>query len=145
LDLQPKLLRVLETSSVRRIGDAQERPVQVRIVAATHRNLEEAVRNHLFREDLFHRLFVLSLVVPPLRDRPDDVELLGDRFLASKPGAPRFSDAALARLRQHDWPGNVRELRNVVSRALVMGRGPRIEVEDLQFSADAFSPSRPSL
>jgi DNA-binding NtrC family response regulator len=143
LDLQPKLLRVLESSAVRRIGDTVERPVDVRIVAATHRNLEEAVRQGHFREDLFHRLFVLSLILPPLRDRPEDVELLAEGFAASRGDGVRFSEAARARLRQHTWPGNVRELRNVVIRALVMGRGPRIEAEDLQFSSEAFGPSRP--
>lgn len=146
IDLQPKLLRVLESGAVRRIGDREERPVDVRIVAATHRNLEEAVQEGSFREDLFFRLFVLSVALPPLRERPEDIEHLAHGFLAARATTGlRFSPDALFRLREHPWPGNVRELKNVVTRALVLSEGPEIGPDDLIFSPRAFTAQRPSV
>jgi DNA-binding NtrC family response regulator len=140
LDLQPKLLRVLESSCVRRVGGTRELPVRTRVVAATHRNLEELVREGRFREDLFHRLFVLSVRVPPLRERPDDVLALARHFLATQaPRAVTLTDDAAALLVAHSWPGNVRELRNVLVRAVLLGSGHAITAADLEFSQDAFA------
>ena len=139
LELQPKLLRVLETSTIRRVGGTKEIPVNTRIVAATHRNLEELVAEGNFREDLFHRLFVLSIRIPRLGDRPEDVIPLARHFLASQ--APRplglGLDAEHALL-EYSWPGNVRELRNIMVRAIINATGPEIRASDLQFSRDAF-------
>ncbi len=140
LDLQPKLLRVLETSTVRRVGDTKERHVDTRIIAATHRNLEELVSEGSFREDLFHRLFVLSIPIPPLAERPEDIMALVEHFILSqspKPMAlsPEARDAVL----DYTWPGNIRELRNVIVRAILLTDGDRVGVDDLQFSRDAFT------
>ncbi len=140
LDLQPKLLRVLETGTVRRVGGTKEIAVDTRIVAATHRNLEELVEDGRFREDLFHRLFVLSLRVPPLSERPDDILPLARHFLKSQSPRPLTltSDAEEA-LFDYTWPGNIRELRNVLVRAILMTDANRIAAGDLQFSRDAFT------
>jgi len=123
-ELQVKLLRVLETGSVVRIGGEQPLPVDVRVVAATNRQPEEAVAQGKLREDLLYRLKVFSLTLPPLRERGDDVELLAETFLASfnqaEATAKRFLPAALERLRRHNWPGNVRELKNVVHHAYIV-------------------------
>jgi DNA-binding NtrC family response regulator len=122
LDLQPKLLRVLELGEVKRVGASRPITVNVRIVAATHRDLRARVRAGKFREDLFYRLCVVPVMVPPLRQRKADVRALADAFLerASPRGLVlRWSAEALARLEGYDWPGNVRQLRNVVQRALL--------------------------
>ena len=123
LDLQPQLLRVLEKRQVRRVGENRTIPVDIRVVAATHRNLRQMVRDGKFREDLFYRLAVIRAYVPPLRDRLTDVPLLAG-FFAEKLGGSAFSlsPALLDKLTNHHWPGNVRELRNVVERALSLGR-----------------------
>ena len=125
LDLQPKLLRALETRSIRRVGGQQTRQVDVRVVAATHVELGQAVRRGEFREDLYYRLNVVALVLPPLRDRNGDVELLARTFIeriATSYGlpVPELGAEARAALRAHRWPGNVRELRNVLERAVVL-------------------------
>ena len=140
LDLQPKLLRVLESSTVRRVGGTQEIGVKTRIVAATHRNLEALVDRGEFREDLFHRLFVLTIRVPPLSERPEDVLPLARHFIRSQaPNSVELEPSAERALMSYGWPGNVRELRNVVVRALLMGDGRAIGMEDLHFSKDAFA------
>lgn len=143
MDLQPKLLRVLETGTVRRVGGTDELPVDARIVAATHRDLERWVAEGRFREDLFHRLYVLSIAIPPLAERPEDVEALALHFVRTYPArSKRLSADAMEALRAHRWPGNVRELRNVLVRALLTTDHDVITQEDLQFSRDAFSSSR---
>jgi DNA-binding NtrC family response regulator len=122
LDLQPKLLRVLELGEVKRVGASRPITVNVRIVAATHRDLRALVRAGKFREDLYYRLCVVPITIPPLRRRKGDVAALADAFLqrASPRGVVlRWSPEALARLEGYDWPGNVRQLRNVVQRALL--------------------------
>jgi DNA-binding NtrC family response regulator len=124
-DLQSKLLRVLEDGVVRRVGGEKERQVDVRVLAATNIDLEEQLDDGRFREDLYYRLNVIRLSLPPLRARGDDIDLLADHFLAqfaetSGKSIVGFSDAALARLRTHAWPGNARELRNVVERAVIL-------------------------
>ena len=125
LELQPKLLRALETRSIRRVGGQQPRQVDVRVVAASHVDLGQAVRRGEFREDLYYRLNVVQLVLPPLRDREGDVEVLARTFverIASAYGlpVPDLGGDARAALRAHRWPGNVRELRNVLERAVVL-------------------------
>jgi transcriptional regulator with GAF, ATPase, and Fis domain len=122
LDLQPKLLRVLELGEVKRVGASRPITVNVRIVAATHRDLRAQVRAGRFREDLFYRLCVVPVTVPPLRQRKGDVRALAEAFLqrASPRGLVlRWSPEALAKLEGYDWPGNVRQLKNVVQRALL--------------------------
>ncbi len=134
--LQAKLTRVLEERSIRRLGETRERAVDVRLIAATHRDIEAMVAAGTFREDLWYRLNVATIQLPPLRERSDDVELLARRFLAEeadkRPNVPReFSADALALLRGYPWPGNVRQLRAAVERAAILARGPMIEVDDL--------------
>jgi len=132
---QAALLRVLETGSVRRLGATRDRKVDVRVISATHRDLQRMIEDGEFREDLFHRLHVVPLHVPPLRERREDIPPLAELFLrgphlpADCPGA--FEAEAMACLRAYEWPGNVRQLRNVVERAAVLARGESISVEDL--------------
>ncbi len=134
--IQVKLLRFLQTHELTRVGGNQTIKVDVRVVAATNRNLPQRVKEGLFREDLFYRLNVVSIEMPPLRSRPSDIPLLAMHFLA-RYGAENgksftgFSDEALERLVRHSWPGNVRELENVVERAVVVARGDVIRAEDL--------------
>jgi len=136
LAMQVKLLRVLQDKEICMVGSSRSRKVDVRILAATNKELHELVKKDSFREDLFYRLNVITILMPPLRDRDDDILLLARHFAvkfaddAGKP-APRFSDEALQSLRSYDWPGNVRELENVVQRLVVMTDGDIIEVPDL--------------
>lgn len=130
--LQAKLLRVLEERTVRRLGGSQEIPINVRVLAATNREPHEAVRTGAFREDLLYRLNVITIELPPLRQRKEDLPLLAQHLitqLAEKHGRPaRFlSAAALDVLKSHHWPGNVRELRNVIERAVIICSGDTIE------------------
>jgi two-component system, NtrC family, response regulator HydG len=135
--LQAKLLDVLESGTVRPVGSTKVRQVDVRIIAATHRNLAEAVRAQRFREDLMYRLDVVSIVVPPLRDRAEDVPELIDHFLqqarAKYPHSPirRFTPEALACLSRHRWPGNVRELAHAVEKTALLGQTADVTVNDL--------------
>ncbi|RMH38021.1 MAG: FHA domain-containing protein [Deltaproteobacteria bacterium] len=122
LELQPQLLRVLEKREVRRVGDTRGQRVDIRIIAATHRDLRAMVREGTFREDLYFRLAVVRAVVPPLRERIEDVPMLALHFARHfGRGDIALPPALLDELRAHDWPGNVRELRNVVERALSLG------------------------
>jgi two-component system, NtrC family, response regulator HydG len=137
LNMQVKLLRVLQEREVYMVGSSRQRKIDVRILASTNKNLPELVEKGLFREDLYFRLNVVSIEVPPLRDRGDDVALLihhfGRRFSEQlgRP-LPRFSDSAFDVLRNgYSWPGNVRELENVVHRLIVMSEGDVIDVPDL--------------
>ena len=122
LDLQPQLLRVLDRRQVRRVGETQSVDVDIRVIAATHRDLRAMVKAGTFREDLYYRLAVVATFVPPLRDRKADIPALATWF-ADKMGRGSFaqSPALVDQLQHHDWPGNVRELRNVVERALSLG------------------------
>ncbi len=132
---QVKLLRVLDASTFRHVGGTAEIRVDVRILAATNRDLQVMVRQGLFREDLFYRLSTIILRLPPLREREGDVEVLADHFLSilnTRHGLNRqLSGRALSLLRAHDWPGNVRELLHAMERAVVVSEGERIEPEDL--------------
>jgi transcriptional regulator of acetoin/glycerol metabolism len=141
LELQPRLLRALESGVVRPVGANREIEVSVRVVAATHVDLQAAVRAGRFREDLYYRLAGAILTTPPLRARPEDIAPLARKILDERDG-PRcaLSDDALARLCAHAWPGNVRELRNVLMRAAAFG-GPCLTAADLRLDA-APSPLR---
>lgn len=139
LELQPKLLRVLETSSIRRVGGTREIPIETRVVAATHRNLKELVEEGSFREDLFHRLFVLNVQIPPLSERKEDVLLLAEHFLRDQGARQlRLSEGAQQKLLAYGWPGNVRELKNVILRAVLLLEGDEIGEDDLALSESAF-------
>ncbi len=149
LGLQTKFLRVLEERRFERVGGQKAIEVDVRVVAATNRDLAEMVKRGTFREDLFYRLSVITIDVPPLRERLDDVPLLAEYFLARfKAQAPRritgFSADAMATMTRYPWPGNVRELRNAIERAIVLGDREQIMQQDLppQMLAVAQQPSR---
>ncbi|HEU4535021.1 MAG TPA: sigma-54 dependent transcriptional regulator, partial [Polyangiaceae bacterium] len=138
LSLQAKLLRVLERREVTRVGGIKPRRIDARFVFATHRNLEEEVRAGRFREDLYFRINTVSIVIPPLRARKDEIGPLAAHFIAlaceaeeGHPTPPRLSPQALALLEAYSWPGNVRELRNVIERAVLFSSGPLITLEHL--------------
>jgi two-component system response regulator HydG len=133
---QVKLLRVLQERTIRRLGDTREVPVNVRIIAASNQNLADRVRRGEFRRDLFFRLHVIPVRLPPLRERREDILPLAESFLdriANRLGrsAPRMTEAARALLLQHEWPGNVRELENVLERAVILSHGHVIDVKEL--------------
>jgi len=134
--LQAKLLRVIQEQKLKPVGGNEEITVDVRIVAATHRNLEDMVRKGTFREDLYFRINVLSIPLPPLRERPEDIPLLVEHFLRkyelhTRVPAPRCTQAAMAALMTHTWPGNVRELENVIERAVQLSPEGVITPESL--------------
>jgi transcriptional regulator with PAS, ATPase and Fis domain len=136
LELQPKLLRALESRGIRRVGGQQTRQVDIRLIAATHVDLRAAVSRGQFREDLFYRLNVIALSLPPLRSREGDVELLAETFLTRiatgySMAVPPLTPELRAALREHAWPGNVRELRNAIERALVLSPQGTLRVEEL--------------
>jgi len=137
MSTQAKLLRVLEQRTVMRLGARQERPIDVRFISATHRDLEQASSEGKFRQDLFYRLNGIALTIPPLRERVGEIEDLARAFLAAacssfERGRPLdFAPETLERMRAYDWPGNVRELRNVVDRAAVLAVGDLIHPEQL--------------
>lgn len=142
LPLQAKLLRVLVNGEVVRVGSTKSRKVDVRILVATHRDLERWVRDGRFREDLYYRLAVVPLTVPPLRERRDDIRALAEHLLCVvaqdlKMPLRRLAPAALAKLDRYRFPGNVRELRNLIERATILATGERIEAEDLPDLGDA--------
>ena len=143
IGLQAKLLRVIETGSIRPVGATREKAIDVRVIAATHRDLRRAVTAGTFREDLLYRLDVVAIEVPPLRHRKDDIAPLAERFLAEArrrhPSAPgtHLSRAAMTRLLDHPWPGNVRELAHVVERGVLLAGGAEIAEPDLGLVAPA--------
>ena len=141
LELQPKLLRALESREIRRVGGQQSRQMDVRVVAATHTDLRTAVNQGQFREDLYYRLNVVALTLPPLRDREGDVELLAETFIsriASSYGlpVPPLTPELRAALREYRWPGNVRELRNSVERSLVLSPRGTLRLEEMGLRQD---------
>ena len=138
LDVQAKLLRVLETGEFTRLGSEKTIKVDTRVMAATHRDLQEMVAASEFREDLFYRLNVVTIPVPPLRDRGEDITTLAKHFLKdtceeNSVGHRSFSENALKQLAAYHWPGNIRELKNIVERVAILSESPVIEnIEDLQ-------------
>jgi DNA-binding NtrC family response regulator len=137
VSMQAKLLRVLEEGEVERVGGEKPIKVNVRVIVATHRNLEELVKKNEFRRDLFHRIYVFPLILPPLRERPEDFPDLVTHF-ARQVAAQNawkeklFAPEAIAALRQYSWPGNVRELRNVVERLVLLATGDAITIDDVK-------------
>jgi two-component system, NtrC family, nitrogen regulation response regulator NtrX len=140
--MQAKLLRVLEEGEVERVGGDKPIKVNVRVVVATHRNLEELVAQNAFRRDLFHRIYVFPLVLPPLRERPEDFTDLVAHFarqVAAQNGwrEKEFSAEAIETLQRYGWPGNLRELRNVVERLVLLAEGEKVGPEDVQLALPA--------
>jgi len=129
--LQAKLLRFLEQKEIQRLGGTDRQKVDVRVVAATNQDLETAVREGRFRQDLFHRLGQFQLRVPPLRERPEDTVALAEHFLRLKAPAKHFSEQAISALLSHSWPGNIRELRNLVARMAMESAGSQIDFSKL--------------
>lgn len=144
LDLQPKLLRALQEREIEPVGEGVPRKVDVRVVAATNQDLEVAITEGSFREDLFYRLSVIPVELPPLRARREDIPLLVRHFLDKYAGgvAITVSEGALKRLCDYDWPGNVRELENTMERLTILRRSNRIEEEDLPGKIGALSRQR---
>lgn len=135
-ELQTKLLRFLQEREFERVGGTCSIRVDVRIIAATNRDLERAIREDRFRDDLYYRLNVIPISLPPLRDRKEDIPTLVDHFIArfgseTKKGFEGITQEAMDKLQAYDWPGNVRELANVIERAVVLGQGPVVSVQDL--------------
>jgi len=150
VDLQAKLLRAIQEREVQRLGASRARKLDVRILAATAEDLEQAIRQRSFREDLFYRLNVVPIRLPPLRERARDVSLLARRFLeaaVARLGREplELTPEAMQRLELHAWPGNVRELENCVERMAVLARGPRLGVEDLPPEVRDGGSARPAL
>jgi transcriptional regulator with GAF, ATPase, and Fis domain len=143
--LQVKLLRVLQDRTFEPVGSSKPQRVDVRVIAATNQNLEEAIRDKRFREDLFYRLNVIPIEIPPLRERLDDIPLLAEHFLEASnklrgQESVRFGEGVTETLAGHGWPGNVRELENLVERLVTLGGGGEIGLADLP---DTFRKQRP--
>jgi len=138
LEMQAKLLRALQQKEIKPVGSTERRPINVRIVAATNRDLEQATKNGSFRQDLYFRLNVVQIKLPPLRERKSDIPLLVTSFLekySAHSDVPReLTEDAMRRLMAYDWPGNVRELENALERAVALGSGPYVSVHDLPTS-----------
>jgi two-component system, NtrC family, nitrogen regulation response regulator NtrX len=139
LAMQAKLLRVLEEGEVERIGGDKPVSVDARVVVATHRDLEERVRQQKFRQDLFHRIYVFPLVLPPLRERREDIPALIDHFAAQVSALngwrpTEFSADAVQALQSHAWPGNVRELRNMVERLMLLATENQVDLATVEMS-----------
>jgi two-component system, NtrC family, response regulator AlgB len=143
LELQPKLLRFVQDRQYERVGESLTRQADVRMICATNADLERAVKSGRFREDLLYRIQVVQIDLPPLRQRPEDVVDLAERFSAELSGgrSPGISEPAVAAIRGYRWPGNIRELRNVIERALILSQGQRIGVEHLPVVLAAGSPA----
>ena len=149
VSMQVKLLRVLQERTIRPVGGTQETGIEVRVIAATNKDLSQMVANNTFREDLYYRVSVIPLQVPPLRDRREDVELLASHFLkkyavAAQKSILRISPESLVALRAYDWPGNVRELENTVERAVALETGQDLKVDlnsDMPRARTAVGPS----
>lgn len=149
LGLQAKLLRVLETMTLTPVGGHEDRKVNVRVLAATSRDLRKMVQDGTFREDLYYRLNVIPIVLPPLRDRPDDIPILVEHFLkdiAQSKGTPprRISPEVMRKFQSYRWPGNVRELRNVLEQMMVLAEGDVLTERDLPDTVADTAQNRPS-
>jgi two-component system response regulator HydG len=151
VQLQAKLLRVIQERKLRAVGDNQVKDIDVRIIAATHKDMKAAMKEGRFREDLFYRLSVIPIVIPPLRDRREDIPLLAEHFLKKFVAANNikmsgFTKEAMSLLMSMRWEGNVRELENLIERAVVLSPGPMIQASDfpavhVDLSEDAFVQS----
>lgn len=149
MNAQVKLLRFLQDHEYRPLGSSVSLNADVRVVAATNANLRSMVEAKFFREDLFYRLNILSLRIPPLRDRPEDIPLLAEHFLRqfrpqNQPSAVRFSPAVIQKLLSHNWPGNIRELEGVIYRAVVLCRNPVISAADIDLNLDQQADQAPA-
>jgi two-component system NtrC family response regulator len=136
IGLQAKMLRFLQEHVIERVGGRSEIPVNIRVICATHRDIPSMVADQTFREDLFYRVGEISIIIPPLRERDNDVVLLAKTFLAQyndefKTKLKGFSDSAIKAMKQHKWPGNIRELQNKLKSAVIMAEGSHIQSEDL--------------
>src|SRR5215469_11118908 len=138
--VQVKLLRILQDREFERLGSNRTMHTDVRVIAATNVNLREALEEGTFREDLYYRLNVVPMNIPPLRERKEDIPYLVDHFAHKFSGA--ISEGAIERLTAYYWPGNVRELENVVERSILLAPGPRVEAEDVRI--DSGQRSRPA-
>ena len=150
LPVQPKLLKVLEEGRFRRLGDVEDRRVDVRLIAATHRDLAGLVEENRFRSDLYFRISTILLRLPPLRERVEDIPILASYFLrrsAAELGRAAFdlSPGAVRRLQAHSWPGNIRELRNVLERTALLSAGNGLAAEDFGFDFDRRTPAAGAL
>ena len=137
-NLQAKLLRFLQEKCIERLGGRQEIPVDVRVICATNQNLEQMVREKQFREDLFYRISEITINIPPLRDREEDVLILAQYFLQQyaaeyKRNVKGFSEDGMSALKKHKWPGNIRELQNKVKSSVIMSAGTQVSAMDLGF------------
>jgi DNA-binding NtrC family response regulator len=149
LDLQVKLLRLLQEHEYRAVGSLQRRKIDLRVIAATHRNLAAAVEKGTFRQDLFYRLNVITIRLPPLRERKEDIPLLVERFLEGRPRRYSVTREVMDALVTYDWPGNVRELQNCMDRMTAVNSGPLLHTMDLpssvQYALDAQRSQIPAL
>ncbi|MGS2720708.1 PEP-CTERM-box response regulator transcription factor [Paraglaciecola aestuariivivens] len=150
IGLQAKMLRFLQERVIERIGGRNEIPVNIRVICATHRDIPAMVAEQSFREDLFYRIGEISILIPPLRERDNDVVLLAKTFLSQynqefKTKLKGFSDAAIKAMKQHPWPGNIRELQNKLKSAVIMAEGTHIQAEDLSLTIQDDMPSMESL
>jgi len=136
LEIQTRLLRVLQENTIQRLGSNKNIPVDIRIIAATHKNLEQMIKEGTFREDLYYRLNVISIHIPPLRKRKDDIPLMAQHFLEKYRAMHHkevsgFTREAFDKLMKYNYPGNVRELENIIERAVILARGNAIDEDDL--------------
>jgi DNA-binding NtrC family response regulator len=150
LDLQAKLLRVLQESTIRRVGENQSIDIDIRVIAATNRNLEEEAKAGRFRQDLFYRLNVVPISAPPLRQRSDDIPLLANHFIKKfskeySRQVQRISPSVIARFQSFEWPGNVRQLENLIEQMVVMSNSEILEMQDLPPPLSEGVPSEPAV
>jgi len=149
LSVQPKILKVLEEKQFRRLGDVRDRRVDVRLVAATHQNLSLLMKDKRFRTDLFFRISTIPLVVPPLRERVEDIPLLAEHLVERLSGELGFGKVeikpeAMRRLQSYSWPGNIREMRNVLERAVLLSGNRVISEKSLHFDETEWPDAEPS-
>ena len=146
LALQAKLLRILESRTFKRVGGTRDLSVDVRVIAATNRNLEERIREKTFREDLYYRLNVIPIDIPPLRERREDIIPLAERFLADLgkdlgKEVRKIEPEAVKAMEEYDWPGNVRELKNIIERAMILSSASSLGAGDLALKRSEVSLS----